>query len=154
MLFFSVFANQNPPLSTCRTSAAPRPPRSLHNNEKLVPATPLCLYSCALFHSPYPVTPLFATLTEMAGVSINKSRCGACSPVTILAFLRPSTPKTQNPPLYFQSLAHSSAIKGGWGVECPFSRKTRASRRPLFPATPPLPPRQRIMCPQLQESTR
>ena len=33
-------------------------------------------YTCALFHFPYPVTPLFATLTKTTGVGTNNSQNG------------------------------------------------------------------------------
>src|SRR3989442_5817957 len=37
---------------------------------------PLFSYACALFHFPYPVTPLFATLTKTTGVGTNNSQNG------------------------------------------------------------------------------
>src|SRR2546425_10974945 len=37
---------------------------------------PLFSYACALFHFPYPITPLFATLTKTTGVGTNNSQNG------------------------------------------------------------------------------
>jgi len=37
---------------------------------------PLFSYACALFHFPYPLTPLFATLTKTTGVGTNNSQNG------------------------------------------------------------------------------
>ena len=37
---------------------------------------PFFSYACALFHFPYPVTPLFATLTKTTGVGTNNSQNG------------------------------------------------------------------------------
>src|SRR6266581_7038663 len=42
---------------------------------------PLFSCSCALFHFPYPVTPLFATLTKTTGVGTNNSQNGTSRPL-------------------------------------------------------------------------
>jgi hypothetical protein len=47
--------------------------------EENVPATHFLSVKCALFHFPYAVTPLFATLTQTAGVYLNNSRFGTVS---------------------------------------------------------------------------
>jgi hypothetical protein len=89
----------------------------------------------AIFTDFAPVTPVFATLTENAGVYTNSSHSGARhSPLATrhsslgtrhffssearqsLRFFASISPKTQNPPFCFQHVAHSSALRWGWGV--------------------------------------
>src|SRR6266581_4501784 len=47
--------------------------RSICSRTKICP---LFSYACALFHFPYPVTPLFAALTKTTGVGTNNSQNG------------------------------------------------------------------------------
>src|SRR5580765_2749246 len=84
MLSFRVFANQNPRRSTSLAPAVLRPRRFRHKDEKLVTrpnSRPLLSYVCALFHFPYPVTPVFVTLTKTAG-------CAPTIPILELNALR------------------------------------------------------------------
>ncbi len=59
-----------------------RPRRSLllrHCDKKPVTRRnfrPFLSYTCALFHFPYPISPLFAALTKTAGCHPNNSHCG------------------------------------------------------------------------------
>src|SRR6266446_2510820 len=74
MLFFHVFANQNPRRSNSLAPAPLRPRRFRHNDEKLVMCPnfrPLLSYVYALFHFPYPVTPVFGTLTKRPQIIVN-----------------------------------------------------------------------------------
>src|SRR6267142_1880555 len=74
MLFFHVFANQNPRRSNSLAPAPLRPRRFRHNDEKLVICPnfrPLLSYVYALFHFPYPVTPVFGTLTKRPQIIVN-----------------------------------------------------------------------------------
>ncbi len=50
---------------------------------------PFFSYGCALFHFPYPTSPLFATLTKTTGVCTNNSHSGTRP---ILFMKTPSTP--------------------------------------------------------------
>src|SRR5271163_3434435 len=69
-------------------------------------------HSYKIFHSPYPASPLFATLTQTWRVSIIASHSGTRS----LPTTRTSAPlfctKRQKSTPCFQQLAHSFAIKG------------------------------------------
>ena len=119
--------------------SAVRYPLFLNTRRELCVAIPRFLVStnfsfsrsCRLFHSPYPVTPLFATLTHSAGVYTNNSHSETRHPSLITRHFFPCEAgqslfpfavictKTQNPLLCFQWFAHSSAIRWGWGVEAP-----------------------------------
>jgi hypothetical protein len=89
--------------------------------------TALSLFVATLTDSA-PVTPVFATLTENAGGDTSSSHSGprhsslvprhffpseACPSLSLFASI---SAKTQIPPFCFQSLAHSSAIRWGWGL--------------------------------------
>ncbi len=101
MLFCPVFANQNSRRSTSRGPKAQRPVRFRHRDENLVTATP----TSALFHFPYPATPLFATLTKTTGVYTNNSHSGTPYPLSPF-FLHSCelfcTPKNLNPFLFYR----------------------------------------------------
>jgi hypothetical protein len=99
-------------------------------------------HSYKLFYSPYPITPLFAALTQTPGVTSFK-------PKILLSFPLPTTghsgtvfcallhficTKTEKPLFSFQSLAHNSAIKGEGGVGAP--RRVACP----FSFSPPVPP--------------
>src|SRR5271167_1468550 len=81
----------------------------------------------ATLTAPVPVTPLFATLTKTAGVSHPlfpfwnsplATLCNRSAPFRAVFARVPA--KTNIPPLYFQYLTHSSAIRGeGRGPLCP-----------------------------------
>src|SRR5271154_3927409 len=80
-----------------------------------------------------PVTPVFATLTQTAGVSLppfpfwNSPLATPHSPLSpgearhSSSLFVPISVKTQNPLLCFQSFAHSSAIRWGWGIGGPLN---------------------------------
>jgi hypothetical protein len=90
-----------------------------------------------------PLTPVFATLTENAGVYSNSSRSEprhsplatrhffsgeACHSLRSFASI---SAKTQNPPFCFQQLAHSSAIRWGWGVGVPRPTRSHHPSNPI-----------------------
>jgi hypothetical protein len=79
VLFFHVFAIQNLRRSTSLAPAALRPHQFRHRDEIRVARhvlRPFLSYTSALFHFPYPATPLFATLTKTTGVYTNNSHSG------------------------------------------------------------------------------
>src|SRR5271167_657865 len=84
---------------------------------KTRPSKSFPCHSYRIFHSPYPVSPLFATLTKTAGVCINNSHCGNHPIRTIRHFPRLVFPKRQRTLIYSQSLAQSFALIGEGGGE-------------------------------------
>src|SRR5229473_562112 len=143
MLFCPVFANQNSRRSTSRVPAAQLPLRFCLRDENLATATPFScpFFSCtsALFHFPYPATPLFATLTKTAGVYTNNSHSEARpSPLSIafksflFTFFRTLLYSSKTQPFCFQAVPHSfTKTPGGGGT--PFRL---ISGKPAMPRTP------------------
>jgi hypothetical protein len=99
MLSFPVFAKLQPRRSTFLAPRIRRGMRALSPSRRgsrrtllpcffsllPLPLSPFCSYSSALFHFPYPATPLFATLTKTPGVYPNSSHSGTrstCLPVS------------------------------------------------------------------------
>jgi hypothetical protein len=139
MLPFHMISTKNPRIP----HSQPLPPFSpLLQKSRSRKSFPCRSYK--LFHSPYPVTPLFATLTQTRGVYTNNSHSGprAAQPLAAYPlssnppFLPPFCTISQNALFCFQSLAHSSAIKGEGGVGALHPAAYPLAARP-FPAPSP-----------------
>ena len=127
MLFCPVFANQNSRRSTSLAPAAQRPLHFRYRHENFATATPFSRpffsSTSALFHFPYPATPLFATLTKTAGVYTNNSHSEARpSPLSIafksflFTFFRTLLHSSKTQPFCFQAVPHSFTKTPGVGV--------------------------------------
>ena len=116
---------------------------------KCASATPLVSRSYALFHFPYPASPLFAirlsraqtTDTKTTGVYTNSSQFGTCnSRLPAISFLFTffhtllHSPKSQ--PFCFQTNPNSFAKTPGWGVRSLTTNWLSSTPSDKIPAPP------------------
>src|SRR5271154_668375 len=87
-------------------------------------------HSYEFFHSPYPLSPLFATLTQTAGVSTNNSHCGTRSRSIFRTFLRSLAPIRRNPLCLFNNLRTLLQLGGGGGGRTVHPRGGHNDRMP------------------------
>jgi putative glutamine amidotransferase len=120
MLYSIVFADQNSSRSAFLVSPAPRTPHFRPRAENPVTTTHLYSYPCGLIHSSYTATPLFATLTETAGVYSNSSHSGTWRADSLLTHFvshsceLPCTSRKLNSCI-FKQLRTPSQKHPGWG---------------------------------------